>query len=137
MARSTLQILSVVEECKWRGINLYVVKGGWSINGNLDSKVLLLVFSMVAEIERDLISARTKEALAMRKAQGMKLGRPRGPGKSKLDPHRKEIEALLRTGSTQKYICERYGTSRVNLARYLRKYNISVEPMVEAPLATA
>ncbi len=51
--------------------------------------------AMAAEIERDLISQRTKEALTARKAAGMKLGRPRGVGKSKLDKHRPEIEALL------------------------------------------
>ena len=64
---------------------------------------------LFSEIERDLISARTKEALRARKAAGVKLGRPKGPGKSKLDPHRPEIEALLRNGSTLKFISERYG----------------------------
>ena len=58
---------------------------------------------MAAEIERDLISQRTKEALRAKKAAGVKLGRPRGPGKSKLDPFRKEIEELLANGSTQVY----------------------------------
>ena len=55
-----------------------------------------MAFSMAAEIERDLISQRTKEALRAKKAQGVKLGRPKGPGKSKLDPYRPEIEALLK-----------------------------------------
>ena len=53
-----------------------------------------MAFSMAAEIERDLISARTKEAPGARKASGQPLGRPKGPGKSKLDPFRPEIEAL-------------------------------------------
>ena len=53
-----------------------------------------MAFSMAAEIERDLISARTKEAPRARKASGQPLGRPKGPGKSKLDPFRPEIEAL-------------------------------------------
>jgi DNA invertase Pin-like site-specific DNA recombinase len=56
---------------------------------------------MAAEIERDLISSRTKEALRARKAEDVKLGRPKGPGKSKLDPHREEIIALLKNGSTK------------------------------------
>ena len=53
-----------------------------------------MAFSMAAEIERDLISASTREALRARKASGQPLGRPKGPGKSKLDPYRPEIEAL-------------------------------------------
>jgi DNA invertase Pin-like site-specific DNA recombinase len=53
---------------------------------------------MAAEIGRDLISQRTKEALRAKKAQGLKLGRPRGPGKSKLDAFRPEIEGLLANG---------------------------------------
>jgi len=60
------------------------------------------------EIERDLISQRTKEVLRARKAAGMRLGRPKGPGKSKLDKHRPKIEALLANGSTHKFIANRY-----------------------------
>ncbi|MDE0304222.1 MAG: hypothetical protein OXI87_04960 [Albidovulum sp.] len=62
-----------------------------------------MAFSMAAEIEHDLISARNREALRARKASGLPLGRPKGPGKSKLDPYRPEIEALLANGSTQKF----------------------------------
>ena len=76
-----------------------------------------MAFAMAAEIERDLISQRTKEALRARKAAGIKLGRPRGPGKSKLDPFRPEIEALLANGSTQKFIAQRYHTTEGNKPR--------------------
>ena len=53
---------------------------------------------MAAEIERELISSRTKEALRVKKANGVKLGKPKGPGKSKLDKYKLEIEALLKNG---------------------------------------
>ena len=79
---------------------------------------------MAAEIERDLISARTREALRARKATGLLLGRPKGPGKSKLDPYRPEIEASLANGSTQKLIAKRYGTMPANLLNRLRKNGI-------------
>lgn len=65
---------------------------------------MAMVFSMAAEIERDLISKRTKEALQSIKISGVKLGRPKGPGKSKLDPFRPETEALLNNGPSQKLI---------------------------------
>lgn len=75
-----------------------------------------MVFSMVSEIERDLISKRTRESLRARKQAGIKLGRPKGPGKSKLDPHRLEIEALLKNGSTQKFIASRYKVTEATLS---------------------
>ena len=69
---------------------------------------------MAAEIERGLISARTKEALCARRASGLPVGRPKGPGKNKLDKPRPEIEALLANGSTQKFIAKRYNSSPAN-----------------------
>jgi len=71
-----------------------------------------------------MISSRTKEALAARKRAGAKLGRPAGPGKSKLDKHRPEIEALLANGSSKTFIARRYGTSPANLYRWLKRQGI-------------
>jgi DNA invertase Pin-like site-specific DNA recombinase len=76
---------------------------------------------MASEIERDLISQRTKEALAARKRAGIPLGRPKGSGKSKLDRFRPEIEALLKNGSTQKFVAARYGTTQANLSNWIKK----------------
>ncbi len=70
---------------------------------------------MATEIEHDLISQRTKEVLHVRKAAGVKLGRPQGPDKSKLDPYQPEIEALLAQGSTQKFISQRYGVTEATV----------------------
>jgi len=83
-----------------------------------------MAFSMAAEIERDLISQRTKEALRFRKAQGMKLGRPKGVGKSKLDAYRPEIEGLLANGATQRFIAKRYKTTEANLHNWLKKHGL-------------
>src|SRR5258708_3788807 len=87
---------------KQKRINLYSVKGAWRFDQSIQSKIIALAFSMAAEIERDLISQRTKEALRFKKAQGMKLGRPTAPAKRKLDPYRPEIENLLPNDSTQR-----------------------------------
>jgi DNA invertase Pin-like site-specific DNA recombinase len=86
-----------------------------------------MVFSIAAEIERDLISKRTKEALAARKAAGVKLGRPRGPGRSKLDKHREEIIALLKNGSTKAHVARKYSTTQPNLYNWLKKNKIRVK----------
>ena len=79
---------------------------------------MAMVFSMAAKIERGLISARTKETLRARRASGLPVGRSKGSGKSKLDKHRPEIEALLANGSTRKFIAKRYNSSPANLANW-------------------
>ncbi|MFO7784202.1 MAG: hypothetical protein R6V25_06175 [Desulfatiglandales bacterium] len=62
------------------------------------------------------------------KAAGVKLGRPKGPGKSKLDPHREEIVALLKNGTSKRFVAKRYETSPVNLYNWLKKNEIDVSP---------
>ncbi|NJL58249.1 MAG: recombinase family protein [Desulfobacteraceae bacterium] len=121
LGRSMLEIMEILSVAKEKGISVYAVKGGWELNGSVQSKIMAMVFAMAAEIERDLISSRTKEALKARKAQGVKLGRPKGVGKSKLDKFRPEIEALLSNGSTQKFVAERYEVTPQNLINWLRK----------------
>ena len=64
-------------------------------------------------------------ALRARKASGLPLGRPKGPGKSKLDPYRPEIEALIANGSTQRFIAKRYKTTPANLNNWLKKHGIT------------
>ncbi|MAS36281.1 MAG: resolvase [Anaerolineaceae bacterium] len=124
LGRSMLECMEILAVAAEKQIHIYAVKGDWQLDGSIQSRIVAMVFAMASEIERDLISQRTKEALAAKKQMGMKLGRPRGTGKSKLDKHRTEIEALLANGSTQKSIAERYHTSEVNLSRWLKKRGI-------------
>ena len=91
-----------------------------------------MAFSIAAEIERDLISKRTIEALRARKAAGVKLGRPKGPGKSKLDEYREEIVALLKNGSTKSYVAKKYGTTLPNLYNWLKKNEIEIRQIQAA-----
>jgi DNA invertase Pin-like site-specific DNA recombinase len=121
LGRSMLECMEIIAIATQKGIKMYTVKGGWQLDDTIQSKVMAMVFSMVAEIERDLISKRTKEALQTKKANGVKLGRPKGAGKSKLDVYKVEIEALLKNGSTKKFIANRYGTSESNLFNWLNK----------------
>ncbi len=65
------------------------------------------------------------------RARGSKLGRPKGPGKSKLDQFRPEIEALLKNGSTKKFIAQRYGTTQANLHNWFKKNKIDIRPITE------
>lgn len=124
LGRSMLECMEILSIAIEKGINIYAIKGNWQLDNSIQSKIIAMAFSMAAEIEHDLISQRTKEALRARKAKGLKLGRPKGLGKSKLDKFRPEIEALLANGSTQKFIANRYGTTQANLHHWIKKHGI-------------
>ena len=126
LGRSMLECMEILALATRNGIRVYAVKGNWQLDQSIQSKIIALAFSMAAEIERDLISQRTKEALRFKKEQGLTLGRPKGPGKSKLDAFRPEIESLLANGSTQKFIAQRYHTTEANLHNWLKKRGLKV-----------
>ena len=129
-ARSLRQIIEVVEYCKLHQITLHAIKGAWTIDDSLNSKVVMVILGLVSEIEKDLISLRTREALAARKKAGVKLGRPKGPGKSRLDPFRPEIVSLLRNGSPKSFVAKRYSVSEPTLWNWLAKNQIDATPIV-------
>jgi DNA invertase Pin-like site-specific DNA recombinase len=122
LGRSMLECMEILSIASQKEIKVYAVKGNWQLDNSIQSKIIAMAFSMAAEIERDLISQRTKEALAARKKAGIKLGRPRGVGKSKLDIYHPEIEALLANGSKQSFIAKCYGTTEPNLSRWLKRH---------------
>jgi DNA invertase Pin-like site-specific DNA recombinase len=66
------------------------------------------MLALLSELEKHFISRRTKEALRVCKSAGVKLERPKGPGKSKLDQYREEIIALLKNGSTKAYVAKKH-----------------------------
>ena len=125
LGRSMLECMEIIAIATNKAINIYTFKGNWQLDGTIQSKVMAMVFAMVAEIERDLISKRTKEALQSKKANGVKLGRPKGPGKSKLDQYKPEIEALIKNGTTKRFIAKRYKSSDANLLNWLKKNQIT------------
>lgn len=75
LSRTLTDLMGIMGKCLEKGINLYTTKEGYSFDNSINSKVLCFAFGLVAEIERNLISMRTKEALALRKAEGVVLGR--------------------------------------------------------------
>ena len=126
LSRSLKEILEIIEEAKKKDIIIYAIKGNWELNGTLSSKMVAWVLSMVSEIERDLMAERVTEGLKAAKARGVKLGRPKGPGKSRLDQYRPEIEALLANGSKKSFIAKRYGVTPATLHNWLNRHNIKV-----------
>jgi len=113
--------LKILSSALQKKINVYAVKDNLSIDNSIDAKPMLSSFKIALEIDKELQIKRTKKALATSEALGIKLGRPKGPGKSKLDKFKTEIRNLLANGSTQKFIANRYGTTEANLHRWLIK----------------
>ncbi|WP_277110826.1 recombinase family protein [Chryseobacterium taklimakanense] len=92
-----LMIMGILNECMNRDIQVWTIKDNYRLGSDINSKVLAFAFGLSAEIERNLISQRTKEALARKKAEGVILGRPKGrkSAKTKLTGQEKKIKELL------------------------------------------
>jgi len=97
LGRNLLMIMAVLNECMERGIQVWTIKDNYRLGSDISSKVLAFAFGLSAEIERNLISQRTKEALARKKAEGVVLGRPVGSksSRTKLTGQEERIRELL------------------------------------------
>ena len=123
LGRSTGEVIQLVNELTSHGVELVAIKQGFRINSHngkdISSKVIVTIFSLLAELERDLISERTRIALARVKASGKKLGRPRGVGKSRLDGKETEIRNLMDKGVTRANIARILGVSWGTLSNFI------------------
>jgi DNA invertase Pin-like site-specific DNA recombinase len=124
LGRSMLEIMEILSIATQKEINVYIVKGDRKLDDSIESKVLSMAFSLAAEIERDFISSRTKEALKAKKAKGVKLGRPKGAGKSRLDPHKEEITALLKVRAEKKFIAQKFNVTPATLHNWIVKNRV-------------
>ena len=103
MGRNLMQIMSILNFCMQRQVKVFSIKEGYELGDNINSKVLAFAFGLSAEIERTLISQRIKEALARKKSEGIKLGRPKGSKKKnpKLAQHSEYIKKCINEGAKQ------------------------------------
>jgi len=127
LGRSTSEIIDLVNELLQRNIRVIVIKQNLDMaQHDMNSKIIVTLFSLFAELERDLVSLRTKEALAAKKAQGIKLGKPKGTiQKSKFDKKRERIEELLGLGLSVRKIAKLLGYSNhIGLNTYINKRNL-------------
>ena len=127
LGRSTLEIMEILSIAKAKEICIYDVKNGWELNGSLQSEIMAFCFSIAARIERELIIRRTGEGRTAAMKRGVKFGRPKGPGKSKLDKYREEIIALLKTGTRQTYIAKKYKVTPATVTNWLKKNEIEIK----------
>ena len=124
LSRTLMDIMSIMGTLLQKGVNLYSIKDGYSFDNSINSKVLIFAFGLVAEIERNLISLRTKEALELRKLQGVKLGRPKNTLRKMnilIDNISCIVKALER-GEAKAKICRRYRISFSTFTRFEKIY---------------
>ena len=122
LGRSFFMIMSILSDCMKRNVKVWTIKDGYRLGDDIQSKVLAFAFGLSAEIERDLISQRTKEALARCKAEGKILGRKPGRViKVKLTGNEKKIRKMLREGMTRTAIAKHFGVKRDTLTIFINE----------------
>jgi len=130
IGRSIMEVMGIFQRLLEIGVMVHVIKGGFIIGGKdnkIQSSVLIFAFSLSAEIERELISQRTIEALANRKAKGLKLGRQKGAKvKSKLDSKEKEIIALLDKNIPVSSIAKIFNVARSTMIHFIKTRNLDI-----------
>ena len=125
LGRSLLEVMRILETCLSKNCQVWTLKENYRLGNDIQSKVLAFAFALVAEIEHNLISMRTKEALAHRKSEGVRLGRPPGKGKQNvLLDNREEISHLLEEGMSVSAVCRIYHVSRETFYAVNRKYQL-------------
>lgn len=123
LGRNLLMIMGVLNECMNRDIQVWTIKDNYRLGSDINSKVLAFAFGLSAEIERNLISQRTKEALARKKAEGVVLGRPKGSksAKTKLTGQEKQIKELLEKKVSYSAIGRILGVHRLTVSSFVKK----------------
>ena len=123
LGRNLLMIMGVLNECMNRDIQVWTIKDNYRLGSDINSKVLAFAFGLSAEIERNLISQRTKEALARKKAEGVILGRPKGSksAKTKLTGQEKQIKELLGKKVSYSAIGRILGVHRLTVSSFVKE----------------
>ena len=123
LGRNLLMIMGVLNECMNRDIQVWTIKDNYRLGRDINSKVLAFAVGLSAEIERNLISQRTKEALARKKAEGVVLGRPKGSKstKTKLSGQEKQIKELLGKKVSYSAIGRILGVHRITVSSFVKE----------------
>lgn len=128
MGRNLMQIMKILHDCMEKDIQVFTCKENYELGNNINSKVLAFAFGLSAEIERNLISQRTKEALARKKAEGVILGRPIGSKSTslKLTGKEEEIKRLLKKKVSYSAIGRILNVHRLTVTSFIKENNLKV-----------
>lgn len=127
LGRNLLMIMGILNECMKREIQVWTIKDNYRLGSDISSKVLAFAFGLSAEIERNLISQRTREALARKKSEGVILGRPKGSisQKKKLSGKEMKIQRLLRRKISVNKMSKMLGVHRLTLTNFIKAHALS------------
>jgi DNA invertase Pin-like site-specific DNA recombinase len=122
LGRSLFMIMSILNHLMKNGVKIWTIKDNYRLGDDIQAKVLAFAFALSAEIERILISQRTKEALARKRSEGIVLGRPKGrkSGRLKLSGHEAEIQALLAENVSKSDIARKFGVCSKTVNSFLK-----------------
>jgi DNA invertase Pin-like site-specific DNA recombinase len=123
LARSTLAVMEILNCLMDKKCELWTVKESYRLGSDISSTILAFCFSLAAQLERDLISQRTKESLMRKKAEGVKLGRPKGyvVKNKKLSGREDEISNLLKHGVSKRAIARLMGVHHTTVTSFIRE----------------
>lgn len=127
LGRSMFMVMEILNLILAKKVRLITIKENFVFDETISSKVISFAFSLAAEIERNLISQRTKEALALRKARGMKLGRPFGSHNKHylLDTHETKIRKMIENGQSLYQIAKKYKCQLGTLINFVKRKEIN------------
>jgi DNA invertase Pin-like site-specific DNA recombinase len=122
LGRNLLMIMGILNDCMKKQVQIWTIKDNYRLGDDISSKVLAFAFGLAAEIERNLISQRTKEALARKRAEGVILGRPKGrkSAKKKLTGREKEIKEMLDAGVSYSAIARYFNVHRLTVSTFVK-----------------
>ena len=129
LGRNLFMIMEILHHCLNKGCRVWTIKDGYRLGEDIQSKVLAFAVGLSAEIERNLISQRTKAALERLRSEGVPLGRPVGSANAKhaLDGREKYIQNALRAGATKSAIARQLKVARSTLHQFIRRKNLDEE----------
>ncbi len=136
LGRSLFMIMDILNVCMKKECRVISIKDNYRLGDDIQSKVLAFAFGLSAEIERNLISQRTKEALALKKKEGVVLGRPKGKKSSnvKLTGREDEIRKYLTKKKSKAWIAKKMGVHRNTLALFIQRMNSDEETELDDSL---
>jgi len=127
LGRSLFMIMSILNHLMNTGARIWTIKDNYRLGDDIQSKVLAFAFGISAEIERDLISSRIREALARRKSEGKILGRPVGKKSShvKLSGYEDQIQELINKKISKSAIGRLLGVNRATVDVFMKNNGIA------------